>query len=120
VLWATVIAVSPWLPLALGIADLSGAALMLSMLACGFVPSLVLGAVLGRARFCWALAVCALLGPAIWIFDITVLGDPAVHDDPATGIVFMGLLAFWIVDAPLLMGATAGRGCPSATRGPVG
>ncbi|MFF1449454.1 hypothetical protein ACFVYF_15060 [Streptomyces sp. NPDC058274] len=106
--------------MALGIADLAGVALMLSMLACGFVPSLVLGAALGRARFCWALAVCAALGPAIWIFDITVLGDPTVHDDPATGIVFMGLLAFWIVDAPLLMGAMAGRGCPSATRGPAG
>lgn len=112
-LWATVITVSPWLPWAAGIVDLTGVTVILSMLVCGFVPSLLLGGLLGRARACWALATCAALGPFLWILDFTVLSDPDVHSSDAVAIAFAGALALGLVSVPLLGGAIAGRWCAS-------
>lgn len=118
--WAAVIGVSPWLPAAAGVEeDLSGVSVVLSMVACGLVASLLLGASLGRARSWSLLAACAVLGPAVWVFDFTALGDPDVHADPAFAVLGMGFLGFWALDAPLLAGALASRFCWSATRRPV-
>jgi hypothetical protein len=110
-LWATVIAVCPWLPTTVGIADLTGVTVILSMLFCGFVPSLLLGGLLGRARACWALATCAALGPSLWILDFTVLSDPDVRSSVPVAVAFMGALALGFVSAPLMGGAIAGRWC---------
>lgn len=109
--WATVVVVGPWLPTAAGVADLTGVAVMLSMVVCGSVPSLLLGALLGRARACWALATCAVSGPALWILDFTVPGDPDVRSSVPVAVYISGTLALGLVSAPLLVGAVAGWWC---------
>ena len=110
-LWAAVIAVSPWLPAAVGILDLSGVAVILSMLICGVVPSALLGAVLGRDRACRLLATCGVVGPCLWIADFTVLSDPDVHSSNAVAVAFAVALAVVLVVVPLMGGAVAGRMC---------
>ncbi|MFD5337499.1 hypothetical protein [Streptomyces hawaiiensis] len=110
-LWATAIAVSPWLPSVVGILDLTGFTAILSMLICGFVPSLLLGALLGRARACRLLAACGAAGPALWILDFTVFSDPDVHTSEAVAVGFAGALAVGLISAPLVWGAMAGRYC---------
>lgn len=108
-LWATMIAFSPWLPATMGIADLTGVTVLLSMLLCGIVPSLLLGSLLGRARACWALATCTALGPTLWILDFTSFSDPDVHSSDSMAVAFVGGLALGFVSAPLVGGAIAGR-----------
>jgi hypothetical protein len=117
-LWATVIAVSPWLPMAVGIVDMTGVTVILSMLICGFLPSFLLGALLGRARACWALATCGALGPSLWILDFTLFSDPDVHSSVPVAVAITVTLAFGFVCAPLIGGAIAGRwcSCPRAAR----
>lgn len=117
-LWAAVIASAPWLPSAAHILDLTGAALMLSMLVCGPVPSVLLGAALGRAGACRPLAVCGALGPLLWITDFTALGDPDVRSPQITTVVLATALAVVFVSAPLLGAALAGwtRTSPRAAR----
>jgi hypothetical protein len=110
-LWATVVAVSPWLPEAVGILDLSGVSVILSMLICGVVPSLLLGVLLGRARACRLLATCGVMGPCLWIFDFTALSDPDVHASDAVTVALAGALGLVLVVAPLMGGAAAGRVC---------
>ncbi|MFD5477568.1 hypothetical protein [Streptomyces hawaiiensis] len=110
-LWATVIAVSPWLPSAVGILDLTGLTAILSMLICGLVPSLLLGTLLGRARACRLLAMCGVAGPALWILDFTVFSDPDVHSSHAVAVAFAGALALGLISAPLMGGAVVGRYC---------
>ncbi|MFF6995368.1 hypothetical protein ACFY93_10465 [Streptomyces sp. NPDC008313] len=105
------IAVSPWLPSTLGILDLSGITAILSMLLCGILPSLLLGALLGRARACRLLAACGAAGPLLWILDFTVFSDPDVQSSDALAVVIAAFLALWLVSAPLAAGAAAGRGC---------
>ncbi|MGW1006632.1 hypothetical protein [Streptomyces sp. NPDC002520] len=110
--WAAVIAAGPWLPTAVGMVDLTGVTVILSMLLCSVVPSSLLGVYLGRANACWAVAVCGVVGPALWILDFTVFSDPDVHSSDAAGaLFFMGLLALGLISAPLLAGAAAGWSC---------
>ncbi|MFE7169788.1 hypothetical protein [Streptomyces sp. NPDC057616] len=111
VLWAAVVAVSPWLPEVVGILDLSGVSVFLSMLICGVVSSLLLGVLLGRARACRLLATCGAAGPCLWILDLTVLSDPDVHSSDAVAVAFAGVLGLVLVIAPLMAGAVAGRFC---------
>ncbi|MFJ7150697.1 hypothetical protein ACIQVT_21240 [Streptomyces sp. NPDC100445] len=117
-MWAAVTASAPWLPSAAHILDLTGAALMLSMLVCGPVPSALLGATLGRAGACRLLAVCGALGPLLWITDFTALAAPDVHAPDVTTVVLATALAVLFVSAPLLGGALAGwtRTGPRAAR----
>jgi hypothetical protein len=99
--------------MAVGIADMTGVAALLSMLACGLVPSLVLGAFLGRARAYWTLAACGLLGSSLWIVDFTLFSDPDVHSS-SVALVFVGALSLGLVGVPLVWGAMAGRWCSRA------
>ncbi|MFG2881803.1 hypothetical protein ACGFYV_05670 [Streptomyces sp. NPDC048297] len=112
VLWAALIAAAPWLPAAVGMVDLTGVTVMLSMLLCSVVPSSLLGVFLGRARACWAVAACGVVGPVLWLLDVTVFGDPDVHSpDDAGALFFTGLLALGLISAPLMAGAAAGWSC---------
>ena len=111
VLWATVVAVSPWLPAVVGILDLSGVSVFLSMLICGVVSSVMLGVLLGRTRACRLLAMCAAVGPCLWILDFTVFSDPDVHSSDAFAVAFAGALGLVLVIAPLMAGAVAGWFC---------
>jgi hypothetical protein len=110
-LWAMAVAVSPWLPMAVGILDLSGVSVILSMLICSFVPSLLLGTLLGRARACRLLAACGAAGPCLWALDLTVFSDPDVQASNAVAVALAGVLALVLVIAPLMGGAAAGRLC---------
>ncbi len=109
--WAALVIVSPWIPRALDVTDLSGVSVVLSMLAFGSVPSLLLGIRLGRARACEVLGVCAALGPWLWILDFAVFGDPSVHSPYWEEIVVPGIFAACLVVAPLAGGAFAGWCC---------
>jgi hypothetical protein len=117
-LWATGVAVGPWLPIAMGVLDLTGITLLLSMLICGFVPSLLLGGLLGRARAWRLLAACGAVGPCLWIADFTIMSDPDVHTDGAMVVAAVGFVILVLIIAPLVAGAVAGRICcrPSATQ----
>jgi hypothetical protein len=107
--WAGAVALGPWLPGVMGIEDLSGSSLLLTMSMCGILPSVPLGAVLGRVRLCWALGICAVVGPAIWCLELTFAADPSVHSSPSWApVFFLGFLAFWLVDVPLLGAALVG------------
>ena len=110
-LWATAVAVSPWLPETVGIEDMTGVSSFLSMLVCGFVPSLLLGALLGRARAWRLLATCCAVGPCLWSLDFTVFSDPDVHSSNVFAVAFAGVLGLVLVIAPLMGGAAAGRLC---------
>lgn len=114
-LWATMIAFSPWLPATMGIADLTGVTVLLSMLLCGIVPSLLLGSLLGRARACWALATCTALGPTLWILDFTSFSDPDVHSSDSMAVAFVGGLA-WGLSVPRSWGCDCGPVAQSSPR----
>ncbi|MEU5397074.1 hypothetical protein [Streptomyces tibetensis] len=109
--WATLITVSPWLPSTMGILDLTGVALALSLLVFGPVPSFLLGTLLGRARATWLVATCGAVGPFLWILDFTVFSDPHVRSSTAVAVAFAGASALGLVSVPLLGGAAAGRFC---------
>ncbi|MEU7723216.1 hypothetical protein [Streptomyces tibetensis] len=102
---------SPWLPSTVGILDLTGVAVVLSMLLFGPAPSFLLGALLGRARATWPVATCGAAGPLLWILDFTVFSDPHVRSSTAVAVAFAGASASALVSVPLLGGATAGRFC---------
>ncbi|MFE0631889.1 hypothetical protein ACFW3D_33670 [Streptomyces sp. NPDC058864] len=115
-LWAAVIASSPWLPTLMGIVDLSGVSIMLSMLICSLLPSFLLGALLGRTRSFRLLAACGVMGPALWILDFTARSDPDVHSSNALAVAFAVLLALVLVVVPLAGGAMAGWSCTRPVR----
>ncbi|MFF2518763.1 hypothetical protein [Streptomyces sp. NPDC058086] len=95
----------------MGVLDLTGIALVLSMLICGFVPSLLLGGSSGVPvpGGCWQRA--ALWGRAFWIADFTIMSDPNVHTDGAVVVAAVGFVILVIIIAPLMAGAVAGRIC---------
>ncbi|MEE4546150.1 hypothetical protein V2S66_29810 [Streptomyces sp. V4-01] len=109
-LWAGVIAASPWIPTAAGVVDLTGVTMIATMVTCGSAVSLALGALLGRARAYWTLAACAAVGPFLWVLDVVVHSDPDVHTSDAPALLLVPL-ALVFVSSPLAVGALAGRAC---------
>jgi len=110
-LWATAIAVGPWLPEALDVADLTGFSVILSLFVCGFVSSILLGAILGRVRACRLLAACGVVGPAVWSVELTLLRNPSVHTSAAADVAATTAAIVVFMLAPLLVGAAVGRAC---------
>jgi hypothetical protein len=110
-LWAAGIGVSPWLPEILGIFDPTAISLILSMIFCGFAPSLLLGAFLGRARACRLLATCGTGGPGLWMIDLWIMRDPDVHASDSPYAAFIGVSILILIIAPLVGGAVGGRTC---------
>lgn len=114
--WAAGLGVSPWLPGILGIFDPTAITLILSMIFCGFAPSIALGVFLGRARACRLLATCGAVGPCLWIIDLAIMRDPDANAPNAPYAAFIGLSILTLIIAPLMGGAVVGRTCsPSKT-----
>jgi hypothetical protein len=109
-LWAGVVAASPWFPTAAGVRDLTGVTVVATMVTCGSAVSLVLGALLGRARAYWTLAACAAVGPFLWVLDVVLHSDPDVHTSDAPAL-FLVPLALVFINSPLAVGALAGQAC---------
>ncbi|MGW2689882.1 hypothetical protein ACWC6I_42870 [Streptomyces sp. NPDC001414] len=117
VAWASVIVVSPWVPLIAGVADLSGVTVFLSMMAGGIAPSLLLGLLLGRARTWEVLGACVAAGVFLWAVDVALFGDSDARMGPGASVAIFVPMALILVVAPLLAGALAGRSCPRFCRG---
>lgn len=109
--WAAGIGVSPWLPGISGIYDPTALTLVLSMILCGFAPSIALGVFLGRARDCRLLATCGAVGPCLWIIDLSIMSDPEANAPYAPYAAFIGLSILTLVIGPLMGGAVIGRTC---------